>query len=102
MNLLFRVLSFVLRIVVVLAGLVFAASMLVAGVVVALVFVLRNLVTGKRPAAVRWRMGSGPRMGAYWFKHPATQRAAAARQADVVDVEAREVPATPRHLPPGA
>ena len=85
MNLLSRVLSFVLRVVVVLAGLVFAASMLVAGVVVALVFVLRSVLAGKRPAGVRWRMG--PRAGA--------------RHADVVDVEAREVPATQHRLPPG-
>lgn len=87
MNLLSRVLSFVLRVVVVLAGLVFAASMLVAGVVVALVFVLRRVLAGKRPAGVRWRMGPGPRAGA--------------RHADVVDVEAREVPATQHRLPPG-
>lgn len=103
MSLLSRVLSFLLRVIVVLAGLVFAASVLVAGVVVALVFVLRNLLTGKRPTAVRWRTGYGPRMNAHWFRHAAAQRTAAARNpADVVDVEAREVPASQRHLPPQA
>jgi hypothetical protein len=90
MNFLSRVLSFLLRVVVLLAGLVFAASMLVAGVVVALVFVLRSLLAGKRPASVRWRMASG-------------SRHAGAHMGDVVDVQVREVPATAqRRLPPEA
>lgn len=92
-----RILSFLLRAVVVLAGLVFAASMLAAGVVLALVFVVRRLLGGQRPTAVRWRMGS-----ARWFGHGAAARASARHAAEVVDVEAREVPASRRQLPPGA
>lgn len=101
MNFLSRVLSFLLRVVVLLAGLVFAASMLVAGVVVALVFVLRSLLAGKRPASVRWRMASGSRGSAPSFR-PAGARHAGADMGDVVDVQAREVPAAQRRLPPEA
>ncbi|WP_140631535.1 hypothetical protein [Methylibium rhizosphaerae] len=103
MNFLSRVLSFLLRVVVLLAGLVFAASMLVAGVVVALVFVLRSLLAGKRPASVRWRMASGSRgRSAPWFQ-TAGARHSGADMGDVVDVQAREVPsAAQRRLPPEA
>lgn len=84
-----------LRAVAVLAGLLFAASLLVAGAVVALALVLRALLTGRRPAGVQWRMSRGR------FGHGA--RDARTPPGEVVDVEARDVTdAPPRRLPPGA
>ena len=83
-----QVLRFIFKVVLVVVGLIFAASLLVAALVMLLVGLVRWAVTGKKPAPVvafsqfrQFRSGQ--------FKRFSKQ--AAARPSDVVDVEVREV-----------
>ena len=96
MNLISDVVASLLRGVVKLVLLVFAAvfalGMLFAGLVVVLVMVLRYLLTGRKPAVVttftRFNQAARQfRPGA----RPSTNSAARPDNADVVDVEAHEV-----------
>jgi hypothetical protein len=77
-----RFVSALLRLLVIAAGLVFAAVLLVAGVAFTLMLLVWSLLRGRPPRMVRFR--TAPNFGA----------ARSARQAagDVVDIEAREVP----------
>ncbi|MBX3618763.1 MAG: hypothetical protein KF891_02050 [Rhizobacter sp.] len=84
-----RVVSMLLRLVLVLAGLVFGAVLLVAGLVFAVVLVVWSLLRGRRPQAVRFRMKPGA---------PFDGMRRNASPADVVDIEAREVPDTPHTI----
>lgn len=78
-----------LRLLLVLAGLVFGAVLLVAGLVFAVLVVVWSLLRGRRPKVVRFRMNPGVPFGG--MRRPAAS-------ADVVDIEAREVPDTPQRL----
>ncbi|MEY2893713.1 MAG: hypothetical protein RJA98_3621 [Pseudomonadota bacterium] len=84
----------VLKVVLALAGVVFTLSLLVVGLLVAAAFILLSLLRGRKPA-LRWqtvRQGGA----SLWRQAPGAQPAAAQRgeAGDVVDVEAREVPAS--------
>lgn len=85
-----RFTSLVLRLVLLAMGLVFAAGLLLVGVVFTLLFLVWSLVRGRRPRVVRFRMD--PRSPF------AGMRPRAAAQGDVVDIEARVVPEAPQHL----
>jgi hypothetical protein len=90
-----RAISLLLRLALALAAAVVAISLLLAGMVAVVFMLLRALLTGRKPAPVmvwqRYRQASASR----W-----TQRAASegghgrprAAVADVVDVEARDIP----------
>jgi hypothetical protein len=92
-----RLLSLVLRLVVIAAGLVFGAVLLVAGLLAALGVIAWALLRGRKPRAVRFGMNRRPPFGqGSPFGDP---RRPAAAPADVVDVEAREVPDVARRLP---
>ena len=77
------------------AALVFIASVLVAGVVVALLTALWSLLTGRKPAVVthfmRFRQASQQFRPGGWSGQGGR---APAMSADVVDVQAHEVPDT--------
>lgn len=93
-----RLLSLLLRLVLVLAGLAFGAVVLVAGLVLATFIVIWSLLRGRRPQLMRFRMRpgahfGGPRGGAAFGgmgRSPAP--------GEVVDIEAREIPDTPQQL----
>lgn len=77
-----------LRAVVVLAGLVFGLSLLAAGVVVALGVLLWSLVRGRRPTVLQFRRFTQARWGGFAgapFAQPGSPRG------EVIDIEAREV-----------
>lgn len=77
-----------LRAVVVLAGLVFGLSLLAAGVVVGLGVLLWSLVRGRRPTVLQFRRFTQARWGGFAgapFAQPAKP------QGEVIDIEAREV-----------
>lgn len=80
--------SAVLRLLVIAAGLVFAAVLLLAGLVFTLLLLVWSLLRGRRPRVVRFRVDPG--FG--------TQRGAAPPRGEVVDIEAREVPEAPQQL----
>ena len=77
-----RLVSALLRLLMVAAGLVFAAVLLVAGLTFTLLLLGWSLVRGRRPRVVKFRAAPGFGM----------RREAAPPQGDVVDIEAREVP----------
>ena len=77
-----RLLSFLLRLVLLAIGLVFAASLLVAGVVFSLALVAWSLLRGKRPRVVRFRVDPRSPFGGM----------RTAPRGEVVDIEARVVP----------
>jgi hypothetical protein len=86
-----RFISVVLRLLLVGAGLVFAACLLVAGLVLTLLLVGWSLIRGRRPRVVRFRVD--PRS-----PFAGMRRGAAEGQGEVVDIEAREVPDVPQQL----
>lgn len=98
-----RIIGFALKIVVGLFAVVFAVSLLVAGLIVFIVLLIKSLITGRRPTASMafgrfqqfssqngWS-GRGAREGA---SKPNTKPGAG----EVVDVEVREIP-DERHRP---
>jgi hypothetical protein len=85
-----RVLSFTLRMVVWLFAIVFALSLLVAGLILLALGLLRSLITGQKPKPMAF--GRFQRFSAQAPWSGAGQRQATApRAADVVDVEVREI-----------
>jgi hypothetical protein len=79
-----RFLSVLLRLVVIAAGLVFAGVLLVAGLVFTVLLLGWSLLRGRRPRVVKFRVD--PSFGAR------------REHADVVDIEAREVPDATQQL----
>jgi hypothetical protein len=77
-----------MRLLVIAAGLVFAAVLLFAGLVFTLLLLVWSLLRGRRPRVVKFRVdpGFGPRRGT------------APSGGEVVDIEAREVPEVPQQL----
>lgn len=86
-----RFISVVLRLLLVAAGLVFAACLLVAGLVLTLLLVGWSLIRGRRPRIVRFRVD--PRS-----PFAGMRRGPAEARGEVVDIEAREVPDVPQQL----
>ena len=86
-----RFISVVLRLLLVGVGLVFAACLLVAGLVLTLLLVGWSLIRGRRPRVVRFRVD--PRSPFSGMRRGATQA-----QGEVVDIEAREVPDVSQQL----
>lgn len=84
-----RVFSFVLRLVLWAFAAIFAASLLLAGLVLLTLGMLRALITGQKPKPMMFgrfqRFASPP----VWSGSP--RDPAARREADVVDVEVREI-----------
>ena len=85
-----RIVSTLLRLMLVCMGLVFAAFLLVAGLTFTLLLLLWSLLRGRPPRVVRFRVD--PRSPF------AGMRPQPARRGEVVDIEAREVPDTPQQL----
>lgn len=83
-----RFVSAVLRLLVIAAGLVFAAVLLIAGLVFTLFLLMWSLLRGRPPRVVKFRVDPG--FGA--------QHGAAQPRGEVVDIEAREVPEAPQQL----
>lgn len=83
-----RLVTLLLRFLLVAAGMVFAAVLLVAGLAVTMLLLVWSLVRGRRPRVVKFRVDPG--FGAF--------RGAARPQGEVVDIEAREVPDAPQQL----
>ncbi|MDR7093442.1 hypothetical protein [Hydrogenophaga laconesensis] len=99
-----RVLRGVLRLVLVVASLIFVFSLLLAAIVVMLGVSLWALVTGRKPTPAvvfsRFRQTSQRYTQGVW---PGSAAGGANRSADVVDVEATEVPDAPaQRREPGA
>ena len=86
-----RFISVVSRLLLVAAGLVFAACLLVAGLVLTLLLVGWSLLRGRRPRVVRFRVD--PRS-----PFAGMRRSPAEAPGEVVDIEAREVPDVPQQL----
>ncbi len=89
------VIRFLIKLVLLVAALVFITSLLIAGLVVALLTAIWSLLTGRKPAAVttfmRFRQASQQFRPGVW---PGQRDPQAAAPADVVDVQAHEVPDT--------
>jgi hypothetical protein len=85
-----RVLSFLLRLVLWTFAAIFALSLMLAGLVLLALGLLRSLITGQKPKPVVF--GSFQRFSsqAAW-PGAAKPGTATAREADVVDVEVREI-----------
>ncbi|MDI1273538.1 hypothetical protein [Polaromonas sp.] len=85
-----RVLSFLLRLVLWTFAAIFAVSLMLAGLVLLALGLLRSLVTGQKPKPMVFGRFQRFSAQAAW---PGASKpgAAAPREADVVDVEVREV-----------
>ncbi len=85
-----RVLSFFLRLVLWTFAAIFAVSLMLAGLVLLALGLLRSLITGQKPKPVVFGRFQRFSSQAAWpgATKPGT---AAAREADVVDVEVREI-----------
>jgi Flp pilus assembly protein TadB len=84
-----RVVSALLRLVLVAAGLVFGLMALLAGLVLAFWLIVWSLLRGRKPQVRRFRVNPSRPFGGMGARAP---------QGDVVDVVAREVPDTPQQL----
>lgn len=84
-----RVVSALLRLVLVAAGLVFGLMALLAGLVLAFWLIVWSLLRGRKPQVRHFRMKPTSPFGGMGTRAP---------QGDVVDIEAREVPDTPQQL----
>ncbi|WP_096695428.1 hypothetical protein [Polaromonas sp. AER18D-145] len=84
-----RVLSFFLRLVLWTFAAIFAVSLMLAGLVLLALGLLRSLITGQKPKPVVF--GRFQRFSSQPAWPGATKPGAAAREADVVDVEVREI-----------
>ena len=87
-----RVFAFLIRLVVLLIGAVFAIGLLLLGFVLTLALVIWALLRGRRPQVQRFKVDPRQPFGGF------TRRGAAVDPANIVDVEAREVPAAPPRL----
>ncbi|NKI93592.1 hypothetical protein [Rhizobacter sp. SG703] len=87
-----RVLAFLVRLVVFLIGAVFAVGLLLLGFVLTLTLVAWALLRGRRPQVRRFKVDPRQPFGGF------RPRGAAVDPANVVDVEAREVPSAPPRL----
>lgn len=83
-----RLVSALLRLLVIAAGLVFATVLLVTGAVFTVMLVVWSLLRGRPPRVVKFRVD--PTFG--------MSRGAGRAAGDVVDIEAREVPDAPPQL----
>jgi hypothetical protein len=87
-----RVFAFLIRLVVFLIGAVFATGLLLLGFVLTLALVLWALLRGRRPQVQRFKVDPRQPFGGFRPRGPAVD------PANVVDVEAREVPSAPARL----
>jgi hypothetical protein len=87
--------SVVLRLVLAVAGFVLMLSLLFAGLVAAVLFVLWNLLRGRKPVMAMPRFSMPP--GRQWG-FPNNARGPAQAPGDVVDVQARVVPEAPPQI----
>jgi hypothetical protein len=87
-----RVFAFLIRLVVFLIGAVFAIGLLLLGVVLTLTLVVWALLRGRRPQVQRFKVDPRQPFGGFRPRGPAVD------PANVVDVEAREVPSAPPRL----
>lgn len=78
-----------LRLVLIVAGVVFALSVLVAGLILAVVLTVVSLLRGRRPSA-SWQTFRQARTRA--ASHMPGHRPSPAAQGEVIDIEARELP----------
>lgn len=85
-----RVLSFFLRLVLWTFAAIFAVSLMLAGLVLLALGLLRSLITGQKPKPVVFGRFQRFSSQAAW-PGAAKPGAAVAREADVVDVEVREI-----------
>ncbi len=81
-----RVVSALLRLVLVAVGLVFGLLAVLFGMVLAFWLIVWSLLRGRKPKVQRFRMNTGQTFGGMRARAP---------QGDVVDIEAREVPDSP-------
>ena len=86
-----RLISLVLRLLLVGVGLLFAAVLVVAGLMLTLMLVIWSLLRGRRPRVVRFHVD--PRS-----PFSGMRRGPAQSPGEVVDIEAREVPDAPQQL----
>lgn len=88
-----RLLSTLLRVLLICIGVVFAAILLAVGIVFTLLLLVWSLLRGRRPRVVRFRVD--PRS-----PFAGMRRGPAEATGEVVDIEAREVPDadSPQHL----
>jgi hypothetical protein len=85
-----RVLRFALRLVLWMFAAIFALSLLAAGLVVLVLSLLKSLITGKKPQPMVFGRFQKFSPEDFWPR-AGPQGAATAREADVVDVEVREI-----------
>jgi hypothetical protein len=81
-----RIVSALLRLVLVAVGLVFGLLAVLFGLVLALWLIVWSLLRGRKPQVKRFRMNPGQPFGGMRPRAP---------QGEVVDIEAREVPDRP-------
>ncbi|HEY0818522.1 MAG TPA: hypothetical protein VGD46_07070 [Rhizobacter sp.] len=84
-----RVVSVLLRLLLVGVGLVFGLMALLAGLVLAFWLVVWSVLRGRKPTLQRFRMNPSQPFGGMRRQAPA---------GDVVDIEAREVPDVPQQI----
>lgn len=92
-NLLTRFVTLIVKVVLGIAGFIFMLSLLVAGLIAAVLFVLWSLLRGRRPVLVMPRFSMPP--GRQWGFPQAGTRSRPQGETeviDIVDVEVREVP----------
>lgn len=89
-NLLTQFVTLVVKLVLGIAGFIFMLSLLVAGLIAGVLFVLWSLLRGRRPVLVMPRFSMPP--GRQWGFPNAGERARRQREDEVVDIEVREVP----------
>jgi uncharacterized protein (DUF58 family) len=87
-----RVFAFLIRLVAIVIGAVFAAGLLLLGIVLTLTLITWALLRGRKPQVRRFKVDPRQPFGGF------TRGGAAVDPANVVDVEAREVPAAPPRL----
>lgn len=100
MGLFSQIVTLAVKLVLGVAGFIFMLSLLLAGLIALLLFVLWSLLRGRRPVLVMPRFSMPP--GRQWgFPNAGTRRGAVnPGEGEVVDVQVREVPDTPAALPP--
>jgi hypothetical protein len=85
-NFLSRIVSALLRLVMVVVGLAFGLLAVLFGLVLAFWLIVWSLLRGRKPKVQRFRMNAGQPFGGMRPRAP---------QGEVVDIEAREVPDAP-------
>ena len=87
-----RLFAFLFRVVAILVGFVFATVLVLLGIVLTVTLVAWALLRGRKPQVRRFKVDPRQPFGGF------TRGGAANDPANVVDVEAREVPAAPPRL----